>query len=101
MEGQETIILDITNLEAVKAIVKEKDINIIVNCAAYTNMDKAETDQEFCEVLNAKAPENLALAMKEVDGLLIHISTDYVFGGIHTTPHVKKNKRELLLECMD
>lgn len=44
-------------------------------------MDKAETDQEFCEVLNAKSPENLALAMKEVDGLLIHISTDYVFGG--------------------
>lgn len=81
VEGQETIILDITNLEAVKAIVKEKDINIIVNCAAYTNVDKAETDQEFCEVLNAKAPENLALAMKEVDGLLIHISTDYVFGG--------------------
>lgn len=81
VEGQETIILDITNLEAVKAIVKEKDINIIVNCAAYTNVDKAETDQEFCEVLNAKAPENLALAMKEVDGLLIHIGTDYVFGG--------------------
>lgn len=93
VEGQETIILDITNLEAVKAIVKEKDINIIVNCAAYTNVDKAETDQEFCEVLNAKAPENLALAMKEVDGLLIHISTDYVFGGDpYNTPCKEEQK---------
>lgn len=93
VEGQETIILDITNLEAVKAIVKEKDINIIVNCAAYTNMDKAETDQEFCEVLNAKAPENLALAMKEVDGLLIHISTDYVFcGDPYNTPCKEEQK---------
>ena len=93
VEGQETIILDITNLEAVKAIVKEKDINIIVNCAAYTNVDKAETDQEFCEVLNAKAPENLALAMKEVEGLLIHISTDYVFGGDpYNTPCKEEQK---------
>ena len=80
-EGQETIILDITNLDAVRTIVKDKNIDAIVNCAAYTNVDKAETDQEFCELLNAKAPENLAIAMKEVGGLLVHISTDYVFGG--------------------
>lgn len=73
--------LDITNLEAVRSMVKDNDIKIIVNCAAYTNVDKAETDQEFAELLNAKAPENLALAMKEVGGLLVHISTDYVFGG--------------------
>lgn len=93
VEGQKTIILDITNIEAVKTIVKEKDINVIVNCAAYTNVDKAETDQEFCEVLNAKAPENLALAMKEVDGLLIHISTDYVFGGEpYNTPCKEEQK---------
>ena len=81
MEGVETTILDITNLEAIRSIVKEQEIGAIVNCAAYTNVDKAETDQEFCELLNAKAPENLAIAMKEVNGLLIHISTDYVFGG--------------------
>ncbi len=81
VEGVETIILDITNLNAVRSIVKDKSINVIVNCAAYTNVDKAETDQEFCELLNAKAPENLAISMKEVDGLLIHVSTDYVFGG--------------------
>lgn len=81
MEGQQTTILDITDLNAVKSIVKENDVKVIVNCAAYTNVDKAETDKELCERLNAKAPENLAIAMKEVNGLLVHISTDYVFGG--------------------
>lgn len=81
VEGKETTILDITNLDAVKLMVKENNIKAIVNCAAYTNVDKAESDQEFCELLNAKAPENLAIAMKEVNGLLVHISTDYVFGG--------------------
>lgn len=81
VEGQSTTILDITNLDAIMSIVKENGINVIVNCAAYTNVDKAESDQEFCELLNAKAPENLAVAMKEVGGLLVHISTDYVFGG--------------------
>lgn len=80
-EGQKTIILDITNLNAIQRIVRENDVRVIINCAAYTNVDKAEMDQEFCELLNAKAPENLAIAMKEVGGLLVHISTDYVFGG--------------------
>ena len=77
----ETVKLDITDLEAVRAAVKEYDAQVIVNCAAYTNVDKAESDQELCALLNAKAPENLAVAMKEVNGLLVHISTDYVFGG--------------------
>jgi len=81
MDGQTTTILDITNLDAVKSIVKEKNIQVIINCAAYTNVDKAESDKDFCELLNAKAPENLAIAMKEANGLLVHISTDYVFGG--------------------
>lgn len=81
IEGQETVILDITNLDAIRKMVRDNDVKVIVNCAAYTNVDKAETDQEFCELLNAKAPENLAVAMKEVDGLLVHVSTDYVFGG--------------------
>ena len=80
-DGQETTILDITDLDAIRKMVKEHGINAIVNCAAYTNVDKAETDKDFCELLNAKAPENLAIAMKEVKGLLVHISTDYVFGG--------------------
>ena len=80
-EGVETTLLDITDLEAVRALVKQKNISCIINCAAYTNVDKAETDEAFCEKLNAEAPENLAKAMKEVGGLLVHISTDYVFGG--------------------
>ena len=81
LPGVETEKLDITNIDAVRAMVKENDVKAIVNCAAYTNVDKAEDDQEFCALLNAKAPENLAVAMKEVDGLLVHVSTDYVFGG--------------------
>lgn len=80
-EGVETTLLDITNTEAVKQLVKANDIRCIVNCAAYTNVDKAESDEAFCRVLNAEAPRNLAEAMKEANGLLIHISTDYVFGG--------------------
>lgn len=81
VEGNPTTILDITDPAAVKAIVKEQKIDIIVNCAAYTNVDKAETDEALCRVLNAQAPKNLAEAVKEVGGLLIHVSTDYVFGG--------------------
>ena len=75
--------LDITNLEAIRQMVKENDIKCIVNCAAWTNVDGAEDPEkyELVEMLNAKAPENLAVAMKEVQGLFVHISTDYVFGG--------------------
>ena len=83
IEGQETTKLDITNLEAVREIVKSQDVKAIINCAAWTNVDGAEDPEkyELVELLNAKAPENLAIAMKEVGGLLVHISTDYVFGG--------------------
>lgn len=80
-EGVETTLLDITNLEAVRTIVREQAVQCIVNCAAYTNVDKAESDEAFCRILNADAPRNLAQAMKEVGGLLVHVSTDYVFGG--------------------
>ena len=73
--------LDITNLSAIRQFVKDNQISIVVNCAAYTNVDAAEDNYDLAELLNAKAVENLATAMKEVDGgLLIHISTDYVFG---------------------
>ena len=85
--------LDITDLEAVRSMVAEKNVKVIVNCAAYTNVDKAEEDVEFCELLNAKAVENLAVAMKEVDGLLVHVSTDYVFGGDpYNTPCTEDKK---------
>ena len=81
IDGVDTTILDITDAEAVKRIVKDKNIQCIVNCAAYTNVDKAETDEALCRKLNADAPKILAEAMKETDGLLVQISTDYVFGG--------------------
>ena len=80
-KGAKTIFLDITDIDALRAIVKSKGVMCIVNCAAYTNVDKAETDEALCRKLNATAPESLAKVMKEVDGLLIHVSTDYVFGG--------------------
>ena len=73
--------LDITSIDDIRRIVKENDIKCIVNCAAWTNVDAAETAGDIVETLNATAPENLARAMKEVDGLLVHVSTDYVFGG--------------------
>lgn len=73
--------LDITDLAAIREVVAKEGIEAIVNCAAYTNVEAAEDNEELAELLNAKAVENLALAMKEVGGLLIHISTDYVFGG--------------------
>lgn len=80
VEGLETVFLDITDLEAVRNIVAENKVDAIVNCAAYTNVDAAETNEAIAEKLNAGAPENLAKVMKEVDGLLVQISTDYVFG---------------------
>ena len=85
--------LDITNIDDITNIVRENDIQCIVNCAAWTNVDKAETAGEIVETLNAKAPENLAKAMKSVNGLLIHISTDYVFGGDpYNTPCTEDQK---------
>lgn len=93
VDGVETTKLDITNIEEVRTIVRERDVKVIVNCAAYTNVDKAETDQAFCELLNAKAPENLAVVMKEAGGLLVHVSTDYVFGGDPYNTPCKENQK--------
>lgn len=72
--------LDITDAGAVKKMVRDNDVNVIVNCAAYTNVEKAEDDRDFAELLNATAVRNLAEAAKANDGTLIHVSTDYVFG---------------------
>ncbi|MBE6224291.1 MAG: dTDP-4-dehydrorhamnose reductase [Bacteroidales bacterium] len=80
VEGVETTYLDITDLEAIRAIVAAEKVDAVVNCAAYTNVDAAQTNVTLAEKLNADAPENLAKAMKEVGGLLVQISTDYVFG---------------------
>lgn len=73
--------LDITDADAVARMVKDNDVKVIVNCAAYTNVDKAEDDADFAELLNAGAVRNLAEAAKANDATLIHVSTDYVFGG--------------------
>lgn len=89
VEGVETTFLDITDLKAIRQIIKEHNVNAIVNCAAWTNVDGAEDPEkyELVEKLNATAPENLAKAMNEVGGLLVHISTDYVFGAdLYNTP---------------
>lgn len=82
-EGVETTYLDITNMDDIRKLVSEHNIDVIVNCAAWTNVDACETDPKLAalaEKLNAEAPANLALAMKEVGGWLMHVSTDYVFG---------------------
>lgn len=79
-EGVETLYLDITDREAIGKMVTDYRIDAFVNCAAYTNVDTAESNEALAEKLNAEAPENLARAMKKVNGLLIQISTDYVFG---------------------
>ena len=81
--------LDITDEAAVAQFVKENAVDIIVNCAAYTNVDKAETDEATAELINAKAVANLAKALKVVGGTLFHISTDYVFGDEGNTPRAE------------
>ncbi len=78
--------LDITNREAVMALVKAEKIDVVVNCAAYTQVDRAEEDEVLCQIINRDAVENLALAARETGAVLIHISTDYVFGGEGNTP---------------
>lgn len=80
-EGNRTTMLDITNADEVKAMVANHNIDVIVNCAAYTNVDAAEDNEVLAEKLNSEAPAILANAMAETGGLLVHISTDYVFGG--------------------
>lgn len=93
LPGVDTLILDITDLDAVRKVVSDYEVKAIVNCAAYTNVDKAEEDVELCALLNAKAPENLAVAMKEAGGVLVHVSTDYVFGGEpYNTPCTEDRK---------
>lgn len=73
--------LDITDAGAVEKMVRDNDVKVIINCAAYTNVDAAEDNPELAELLNAKAVENLAAAIQKNEGTLIHVSTDYVFGG--------------------
>ena len=73
--------LDITDPRAVETFVQDKDIDVIVNCAAYTNVDAAEDHEALAMKINGEAPGILAKAVKKHGGSLIHVSTDYVFGG--------------------
>ncbi len=82
--------LDITDPQAVEEMVAGNGIRVVINCAAYTNVDKAEDDRDFAEALNAGAVRNLSRAVKANNGTLIHISTDYVFGGsLGNTPRTE------------
>lgn len=81
--------LDITNPEAIEEFVSNNAIDIIVNCAAFTAVDKAESSQELCHLLNAKAPEYLAAAVAKRGGYLVQVSTDYVFDGTNHTPYTE------------
>lgn len=82
--------LDITDSKVVREAIADNNVDLIVNCAAYTNVDKAESDADFAELLNARAVKNLADAIKATNGTLIHISTDYVFGGsLGNTPRTE------------
>ncbi len=82
--------LDITDYEAVAKMVSECGVDVIVNCAAYTNVDKAEEDESFANLLNNTAVGNLAKAAKQSQATLIHISTDYVFDGSAHTPYTEE-----------
>lgn len=79
--------LDITDAQAIFTFVKKESINLVINCAAFTAVDKAENQQELCHLLNAEAPGFLAAAMNEVDGWMLQISTDYVFDGTSHVPY--------------
>lgn len=82
--------LDITDYQAILAVVTDNKVDVIVNCAAYTNVDKAEDDKEFANLLNNTAVENLAKAAAVSSAALIHISTDYVFDGSAHIPYVEE-----------
>lgn len=79
--------LDITNLEAIRYMLKMERVDVVVNCAAYTNVDRAEEDEIMADLLNNKAAGNLAVVAKEVGATLIHVSTDYMFQGDKNTPY--------------
>lgn len=88
--------LDITDKAAISAFIQANNIDIVVNCAAYTNVDKAEEDKETADLINHIGVKNLAEACKERNGLLVHISTDYVFDGTKNTPYVETDETKPL-----
>jgi len=96
LPGQDTVFLDITNRDAVALVCESEDIGAIVNCAAYTNVDKAEEDQGMADMLNRQGPASLADVCAERGMMLVHISTDYVFRGNRTVPYTEEVQPEPL-----
>ncbi|MBQ0077541.1 MAG: dTDP-4-dehydrorhamnose reductase [Bacteroidales bacterium] len=90
--GLETVWLDITDADAVRLITESENVDVIINAAAYTNVDKAEDDLVLVDLLNNQAPAILARAAKDRGALLISISTDYVFNGLGCTPIAETQK---------
>ena len=88
--------LDITNKSDVSQFFHANNINVVVNCAAYTNVDKAEDESEIADLINHIGVKNLAEACKDKDGFLIHISTDYVFDGTKNTPYTETDETKPL-----
>ena len=83
--------LDITNIEKVREFVKDKNITLIINCAAYNNVDKAEAEEELCKKLNTYAPRDLAIVAKEIGADYITYSTDFVFDGEKKAPYTEED----------
>lgn len=88
--------LDITNKSDVSQFLQANDIDVVVNCAAYTNVDKAEDESEIADLINHIGVKNLAESCKERDVFLIHISTDYVFDGTKNTPYTETDETKPL-----
>ena len=85
--GCETVYLDITNLDAIRIVCRSENVHVIINCAAYTDVAKAEDDIDFAALLNHTAPGHLAQVAREIGATMIHISTDYVFHGDASIPY--------------
>ena len=90
--GLETLYLDITNQEATRIVCDSEDVDVIINCAAYTDVEKAEDDVAFADLLNHTAVDNLATVCRDRGATLIHISTDYVFPGDGNVPYTEEDE---------
>ena len=84
--------LDITNPDMVKTVLQEEHPDIVIHCAGYTNVDKAEEDVDTARLINSKGTENIAKACAEIDAVMVYISTDYVFDGKGTKPYKPGDK---------
>lgn len=96
LRGVDTVYLDITNIDAIRITAASENIDVIVNCAAYTDVAKAEDDLDFANLINNTAVSNLATVAEERGATIIHISTDYVFGGDSTVPYKEDDPKNPL-----